>query len=412
MKEKILLVDDDKEILAAYTRLLRKKYILETALGGEEGLEAIADKGPYAIVVSDMTMPKMDGVQFLAEVSKVSPDSIRIMLTGNNDLHTAIDAINKGQIFRFLIKPCASEIFTGALDAGLEMFLLKQEVRDYQEKLEEKVTERTEQVNQLNKKLKESFLNYMKVSLSLVENFDPFLPDHSKRVAILVLDIGKQMDLSERELLDLQFAGLLHELGKVAIPENIRNKPFAELSDDEIHLIRQTPVFSQEIISNSKELDNGGKIIRHHMEYFDGTGFPDRLRGEDIPLASRILGVANAFDELISRRRFTREKLPTANIKLDFALAKLKNKEGIQYDQNVIEKLELVANKYVSSRKTRSLANVGELNSGMTIAMDIHNNVGELVIPEGNTLSRVQIIKLKYLYEKKMVKSKIKIFEQ
>jgi len=285
------------------------------------------------------------------------------------------------------------------------------ENRDYQKNLEAKVEERTAEVNALNEKLKESFLNYMNVSLSLIENYDPYLAGHSKRVALIAVDIGERMKLTQGELFDLEIAGLLHEVGLVAIPEKIRNEPFANLTEDEIQLIKSYPVFSQTILSSSKELDMGGKIIRHHLEHVDGTGFPDGLTVEQIPISSLILGVANAYDELITRRRFTKEKLPTERIKQEFAIRHLTKNIGTLYDGGVIDNLKLFVGKYAMVKKSKVLENVEELKPGMTIAADIHTKDGQLVIGEGNVLSQVQVIKLKTLYKMRLMQKEIFVYE-
>ncbi|MFH1417727.1 MAG: response regulator, partial [Planctomycetota bacterium] len=124
MSKKILCVDDDPNILNAYRRGLRRLFEIETAEGGAEGLEAIASQGPFAVVVSDMRMPGMDGIQFLTAVKKRAPESVRIMLTGNADQQTAMDAVNEGSIFRFLTKPCPPEHLAKALTAGIEQYRL------------------------------------------------------------------------------------------------------------------------------------------------------------------------------------------------------------------------------------------------------------------------------------------------
>jgi DNA-binding NtrC family response regulator len=122
MSNKILFVDDDSNILDAYKRQLKRQFQVETALGAEEGLAAVKNHGPYAVVVSDLRMPGMDGNQFLSRVREIAPESIRMMLTGFADLKTAMDAINRGNIFRLLTKPCAKEVLTEALSSGIEQF--------------------------------------------------------------------------------------------------------------------------------------------------------------------------------------------------------------------------------------------------------------------------------------------------
>src|SRR4030067_3783918 len=134
MEEKILFVDDDPNILSAYQRQLRKQFTVDTALGGDLGLTAIANHGPYSVIVADMGMPGMNGVQFLSKVKEIAPDSVRMMLTGNADQHTAMSAINEGNIFRFLTKPCQPEVITKVLTAGIEQYRLVTAEKDLLEK--------------------------------------------------------------------------------------------------------------------------------------------------------------------------------------------------------------------------------------------------------------------------------------
>jgi DNA-binding NtrC family response regulator len=122
--EKILLVDDDNSVLDGYRRSLCREFSLETALGGEQALQFAADNGPYAVVVSDMRMPGMDGIQLLSRIKTLAPDTIRVMLTGNADMDTAIHAINEGSIFRFLNKPCSKEVMAKTLTAALVQYRL------------------------------------------------------------------------------------------------------------------------------------------------------------------------------------------------------------------------------------------------------------------------------------------------
>ena len=124
MNTKVLFVDDDKNILNAYSRTFRKQFELECCDGPEEGLRTLNEMGPFAVIVSDYKMPVMNGIEFLAEAGDIAPDTVRIMLTGNADLNTSIEAVNQGRIFRFLLKPCPNELFKDSLDAGINQFRL------------------------------------------------------------------------------------------------------------------------------------------------------------------------------------------------------------------------------------------------------------------------------------------------
>lgn len=124
MLEKILFVDDEPSVLEALQRQFHKQFHIHTALGGAEGISMLRIQGPFAVVVSDCRMPGMDGIQFLALLRKTAPDTVRMMLTGNNDLETAMEAVNRGEIFRFLTKPCPPDTFKAALEAGVKQYQL------------------------------------------------------------------------------------------------------------------------------------------------------------------------------------------------------------------------------------------------------------------------------------------------
>ena len=134
MKAKILFVDDDASLLASYRRQLRKQYSIETALGGREALELIEQNGPYSVIVSDFRMPFMDGIEFLARVRAIAPDTVRIMLTGSADMQAAIQAVNEGNIFRFLTKPCSVDVLGESLDTGIEQYQQVTREHEYNEK--------------------------------------------------------------------------------------------------------------------------------------------------------------------------------------------------------------------------------------------------------------------------------------
>lgn len=131
----ILCVDDDPDILASFKRNLRNLFTIDTALGGEEGLKAISEKGPYSVIVSDMQMPEMNGIQFLSKAKEIAPDSVRIMLTGHADISMAIEAVNEGNIFRFLTKPCSPETLSKALQSGVEQYQMTMD-RSYKQAIE------------------------------------------------------------------------------------------------------------------------------------------------------------------------------------------------------------------------------------------------------------------------------------
>ena len=152
MKAKILFVDDDASLLASYRRQLRKQYNIETALSGREGLELIEQNGPYAVIVSDFRMPFMDGIEFLTQVREIAPDTVRIMLTGSADMQLAIQAVNEGNIFRFLTKPCANDVLGESLNTAIEQYQQVTSEREYNEKTRHSMAQAMDVQQHLNER--------------------------------------------------------------------------------------------------------------------------------------------------------------------------------------------------------------------------------------------------------------------
>jgi len=209
MTEKVLIVDDEVNILSAASRKLRGEYVLRTALGGREALHALEGDGPFAVIVSDMRMPGMDGVQLLNEFSRLAPDTVRIMLTGCTDRQTAIDAVNKGNIFRFLTKPCADDALKKAIDEGLEQYrMIIREKRLYDKSLEElmSVEERLQEQQNLIDTLSDAL----------------FVLDSDMRLSKWNSSMETLSGLSGEELLGRKITSFITETERVAATMAIR----------------------------------------------------------------------------------------------------------------------------------------------------------------------------------------------
>jgi DNA-binding NtrC family response regulator len=203
MTERILCVDDDPNVLQAYQRALRKQFHIEPAFGGEEALQAVAEQGPYAVVVSDMRMPGMNGIELLAKISEIAPDTVRMMLTGNADQETALEAVNQGHIFRFMTKPCPPEIFAKALEAGLAQYRLITAERDL-----------------LSKTLSGS----VKVLTDVLGLVNPAAFGRAARVRRLVHELCARLPVGAAW--QVEIAAMLSQIGCVAVPEETLAKVY------------------------------------------------------------------------------------------------------------------------------------------------------------------------------------------
>ena len=409
-KNTVLIVDDEKDVCEMLERYLKSKgYEVSSANDGREALEKVKTFKP-GVALLDIRMPNMDGVECLRSIKKDFPDTEVIMATASKDMATAISCMKEGA-YGYQTKPIDLSNLAIDIERAIEHRRLILENRDYQVNLEKKVVERTREVQLLNEKLKESFIATIRISSGLVEVYDPFLGGHSKRVARLSAKVGSTMKLSNAELVDLEMAALLHELGMITIPEQIRNAPLKELKTEEVKIIRNYPILSQAILSPSEELNKAGVIIRHHLEHINGTGFPDSKKGEDIPLGSKILGVVNAYDEIATRRRFTSEKFPSEKIKEDFVFLQLNQLAGKHYEKNIINILEGVVSNFIRKKRIRELYSSDELKHGMVLASDIHSRDGKLLLAEGSIISNIQLIKIQTFYRMKLLEQKIYVLD-
>lgn len=384
----LLCVDDEPNILSALRRLLRPHgYQVTIAGSGAEAL-TIMEEQPFDLVISDMRMPEMDGAQFLEQVRKRWPDTIRLLLTGYADVTSTVDAINKGEIYRYISKPWDDNelllIVRQALErkalerekVRLELLTARQneELRDLNANLELKVMERTVELRKAHDKVKTSFLTSIKVFANLIELRGSNLAGHSRRVADLARKIANRMGLSPAESQDVFLAGLLHDIGKIGLPDLLLVKPVPQMTGDELGLYRKHPVKGEQSVMALEELRGAAKIVRSHHERFDGQGYPDGLMGLGIPIGARILCVANDYDGLqigsLSVRRYTQED----------AKKLIAEGKGKRYDPQVIEAfLEIVGK--VEVRDTGEIElGVADLKPGMILSRDLVTRDGVLLL--------------------------------
>jgi len=277
LSTKILCVDDEPNILAGYQRSLRKQFEIETAPGGAEALVKIKEGGPYAVLVTDMRMPGMDGVQFLQEAQRVAPDSVRIMLTGNADQQTATQAVNEGRIFRFLNKPCSPEDLAHTLTAGLEQYRLVTAEKELLEK---------------------TLGGAIKMLMEILATVDPDLFGRAQalRLNMRVLSGALRATgaVSGGDLWPLELAALLARVGTVTVPPFIVSKARQgqALSEAEAKMWGHVPETGYTMLRNIPRLEPVAQIVRFQHKHFDGGGVPDGPTfGELIPLGARMLKV-------------------------------------------------------------------------------------------------------------------------
>ncbi|MGD8453916.1 MAG: response regulator [Phycisphaerae bacterium] len=280
MSERILCVDDEPKVLRGFQRQLYEHFDVVTATGGAEALDIIATNGPFAVVVSDMRMPGMDGIEFLSAARQRAPDSVRIMLTGNADQQTAAQAVNEGHIFRFLNKPCAPEALLGALQAGVVQYRLVTAEKELLEK---------------------TLRGAIRVLAEVLSLTNPVAFGHAARVQRLVSRLGRHMHV-ERPW-QSEIAAALSQIGCVTVPPDTLQRAYSggPLQPQEMQMLDAHPGIASDLIRNIPRLEEVARIVAYQSKCFDGSGVPDDdVRGGHIPLDARILKVASDFDTLRS----------------------------------------------------------------------------------------------------------------
>jgi response regulator RpfG family c-di-GMP phosphodiesterase len=266
---KILFVDDDPNVLASFERGLRGRFTFETAVGSAAALEYLKHKGPYAVIVADMRMPGMSGLELLEQVRTSLPDTVRLMLTGNADQQTAVDAINRGQVFSFLNKPCGPEQLTAALDRALRQYDIVRTERD--------VLENT----------------LAGTTRLLAEVLGMVAPPALGRGQHLRDSVGKlAQDLKLEPRWELELAALLSPIGFASVPAEIVHKLRSELTPYEEAIAQRVPQIGHDLLRHIPRLETVAQIVLYQQKCFDGGGYPcDALRGVEIPLGARLLKI-------------------------------------------------------------------------------------------------------------------------
>jgi response regulator RpfG family c-di-GMP phosphodiesterase len=379
MNRKVLLVDDDVNILAAYRRVLRGKLELSVAESGKEALTILKRSDPFAVIVSDYRMPEMDGIEILARARELCPDTVRIMLTGQADMQAAIDAINQGNIFRFLTKPCPSEIFLKQVYAGMEQYRLIHAEREL-----------------LDQTLKGS----IKVLVDILALVNPMAFSRLGLIRNLAKNLAIQ--LGEKDIWKVELAALLSQIGCVTVPPLILQRAFRQedLTPQETALFYSHPQIGCDLLKHIPRMEEVAEAINYQMKNFNGSGYPpSSLAGEDIPLVSRILRVAGDFEGLIST------SMPEMK-----AIRIMQEREGI-YDPVILDALKAEVIK-LEQEKTPVLYAIYELQPGMILAEDILDGNGLILITKYQEITDVLITRLKNYARMGMVQEPIKVTNQ
>jgi putative nucleotidyltransferase with HDIG domain len=324
-----LIVDDEPTVSDILARRLAKEgYVCIKANNGKEALQYFY-KDAFSLVISDMKMPEMNGLELLRKLKAVSPKITVIMITAFPEIDMAVEAMRLGA-YDFLTKPVTLDLVVLSVRKALEKKRLEEEVELYHKNLELLVEERTSKLQYAYRVLKKSYLDSVKVLAEAIDAKDPYTRGHSDRVRKMSIKIATHLGFAEDQLENLEYGALLHDIGKIGIKDEILQKQGA-LTPEEYHYIQEHPLIGVKILEDVDYFRDKVRMIRHHHEHFDGSGYPDGLTGEAIPIEARIIAVPDAFDAMTSMRPH-REAMS-----LEEVLSEMKRCSGKQFDPKVLD---------------------------------------------------------------------------
>ncbi|MGH7710639.1 MAG: HD-GYP domain-containing protein [Gemmatimonadaceae bacterium] len=317
----VLIVDDEPQLRRVLSRLmLSDGFEVDEATNGAEALSAL-ERRPATVVLSDMYMPEVDGMELLRAVRARHPDTAVIMITAVTDVSTAVHCLSLGAM-DYITKPFHLEEVRARVRQALERRRLLLQNREYQERLEELVAQQARRIEQL-------FLASIQSLADALEVKDKYTHGHSLRVSKYCVAIAQRLGLTSEVVQDIELGGRVHDIGKIGVREEVLNKA-GPLTDDEYGHIMTHPMVGWRILQPLlRDMPRALNIVRSHHERFDGRGIPDGLAGEQIPIEARIAAVADTFDAMTSARPYR------PGLALDVTLAELKRCSGTQLDPTV-----------------------------------------------------------------------------
>ncbi|MDA8441458.1 MAG: response regulator [Peptococcaceae bacterium] len=362
MKHKILLVDDERNILDAYQRNLRQSFDIETAENGIDGIIQLQENGPFSVVVSDYRMPKMDGIQFLSQARQIAPQTVRIMLSGQADLQATINAVNEGNLFRFLLKPCAMDVFIQVISDAVEQYNL---IRSEKELLDQTVK------------------GSIKLLIDILSILSPMAFSQTPQIQALCHKLAIRLGINNTWEIDL--ASMLSQIGCVSIPNHILEKQYHgdTLDEAESEVFQTHPEIGRRLLINIPRMEHIAEAISYQEKYFDGGGIPrNRVQGGKIPFSARIIKVVLDFNILLRQGKTPGQ-----------AITEMYNALGI-YDPDVLAALDSEILSIEQGYVAKAIL-IDEITPGMILADDIRDVNGVVLIPKGHALTDILKLRLK-----------------
>jgi response regulator RpfG family c-di-GMP phosphodiesterase len=374
---KVLIVDDSLELLASMRRQLRNDFELEVADGAEAGLRTISEQGPFAVVVSDMQMPQVNGVEFLARVEQSAPDTVRVMLTGNVDQATAAKAVNEGHVFRFVNKPCNPDDLRKVIRASIEQHRM---ITAEKELLSKTVT------------------GSVKVLIDILTLANPDAFSRTWRIRRMSRHLASRLRIDTAW--EIELAAMLSKIGYVTLDDVLVQKLQSKqaMTEAEKARVRQLPETAGNLIKNVPRLEGVANIVRYQDKCFDGTGFPDDvIRGEAIPIGARVLKLTHDFDDLLA----------DGSCEPD-AVANIVGAAG-KYDPRMVAEFQHCLAED-THRTVRSIP-IGQLKEGDVLAEHLEDYLGYILVSRGHEITRTMLDRVKSSAQNRRIREPIRVVD-
>ena len=387
--KRVLIIDDEAVVLAALSKTLQLEGYEVSAV--EDPLEAIqlVQTTPFSVILSDQQMPALSGLEFLSQAKEIQPNATRILITAVLSLNTVIDAINRGEVYRFIVKPwLREELLVTIKNASMRYELicrnaeLHAQTTSMNQQLAAQLAQldaQNQQLQQLNQTLHKNLDRSIQLCLKTMETFYPVLGQNARRVFAICHAMADSLRLPDDQRRVLEIGSRLCDIGLVGVPRELIRK-WQEtpdiLSEDERAVVELHPALGEELVAFVADLEAVGPTIRAHHERYDGQGYPDKLSGDQIPWLARLLAVAVAYADHPSNE--------------SAALESIKTGSGQAFDPDAVRAFLRCLPAAKLPRSQRSVL-LSELQPGMVVAQGIYTAYGILLIPDGQTLAEPHI---------------------
>lgn len=353
-RPRVLCVDDEPNVLEGLARTLRSLFVIETAVGGSHGLDVLQEQGPFTVVVSDLRMPRMTGVEFLSKAKELAPDTVRVLLTGQGDMEAAISAVNEGNIFRFLTKPCPTGLLVKSLMASAEQHRLLTAERVL---------------------LEQTLRGSVKALTDILALTNPAAFGRATRVRRSVTEMMDHFKIKEQW--PIEVAAMLSQIGFVILPSATQEKLYAgeDLSDSEWEMLGRVPKVVEQLLAHIPRLDLVREILRLHAKnYVVEDCQPGNVQGDHLPWGARALKIAIDYDIVESHRSSSRHPLDI-----------LRDRNG-WYDPLILDGFAQLRGRGKQATRIRDLP-ISEMSPGMIFGDDVKSAKGLLLVARGQEVT-------------------------